>query len=54
MVRPSLYIPLDDVMGLRTLVRVGMSAAEIAAYYTEHGLPCSKTTIVRRMKKMKE
>ncbi len=47
MARPTKDIPENDVKGLKTLIREGMTDQEIADYYDVH-----RTTISRRLKKM--
>jgi DNA invertase Pin-like site-specific DNA recombinase len=47
--RPHKNIPVDDVLGLKTLIDQGKTPQEIADYYGVH-----RTTIVRRLKLLHE
>jgi hypothetical protein len=50
MARPTIWIPLEDVKGLKTLVAEGKTQDEIADYYMEKGIEVTRSTISRKMK----
>lgn len=54
MSRPQKFIPLEDLKGLKTLIKEEKTHDEIQEYYKQHGLEVDRTTISRRIKKLNE
>lgn len=54
MVRPKIFIPLEDLKGLKTLVRANWNNEQIAKYYRERGIECGRMTISRNIQKLKD
>lgn len=52
MARPTIWIPFEDVKGLKTLVKEGKTQDEIADYYRSIGIEITRSTISRKMKEM--
>ena len=48
--RPKKFIPLEDIKGLKTLVKEGKSQDEISNYFKSHGIDVDQVTISRRIK----
>ena len=53
MPRPKIKIPLEDIKGLKTLIREGFTQNEIAEYYALHGIKADQATISRRIQELK-
>lgn len=53
MPRPKIKIPLEDIKGLKTLIREGFTQNEIAKYYALHGIKADQATISRRIQELK-
>jgi len=54
MARPKIFIPLDDIKGLKTLVKHGLNNEQIARYYREKGITCGRMTISRKVNELKD
>ena len=54
MTRPKIFIPLDDLKGLKTLVKEDENYERIARYYREHGIECGRMTISRKVQELKD
>jgi len=50
MPRRKIKIPLEDIKGLKTLIREGFTQNEIAEYYSKHGIKVDQATISRRIR----
>lgn len=54
MVRPRIFIPEHDLKGLIPLVKKGWNNEQIAQYYRENGIECSRMAISRRVQDLKD
>jgi arginine repressor len=54
MPRPKKYIPLDDIEGLKTLVKKGWTHEQIAQYYLERGIDVDRMTVSRRIQELRD
>ena len=52
--RPRAWIPLDDIRGLKTLIRAGWDQVQIAEYYRTMGLEVSQPTVSRRIRELRK
>jgi arginine repressor len=46
------FIPLEDIKGLKTLIKEGMTQDQMEAYYKEYGIDVDRVTISRRIKEL--
>ena len=53
MARPFNFIPLEDIKGLKTLIKEGKTQDEIGLYYKKYGIDASQPTISRLIKRHK-
>jgi hypothetical protein len=52
--RPRAWIPLEDIRGLKSLIRLGWDQVQITDYYRRRGLEVSQPTVSRRIKELRE
>jgi hypothetical protein len=54
MVRPRIWIPMEDLKGLKTLRAEGKTALEISEYFRKHGLYVSRRTVNDRIQELEQ
>lgn len=52
MVRPRKTIPLEDIKGLKTLRKEGLTQEQIEEYYKKNGIDVDRVTVGRRIKEL--
>jgi hypothetical protein len=51
---PRKKIPINDIKGLKTLLKEGLTQERIAEYYRENGIEVDRVTILRRIREFRE
>lgn len=53
-IRPRAWIPLEDIRGLKSLIRLGWDQVQITDYYRRMGLEVSQPTVSRRIRELRK